>query len=392
MKRNPARRSRTLVLGLVLLAVAGSCGPGNEYAAPPPPPVTVSPPELREITRFADYTGTTRAVEAVDVRARVQGFLQSIHFEPGDFVDKGTLLFIIDPKPFEVALESAQAKLARARAQLELAKAELGRREQALETRAISELEVIQTRAQRDQARADVRTAAAAVADTQLDLDYAHVKAPIEGRVGRNLVDVGALVGAGDATLLAQMVRYKPVYVYFNISERDVLSLQKRSHSLRDALDKDYDDRETTVIHVGLADEEGYPHDGRIDYTGLRVDPETGTFEVRGVLPNEGSLDEIMMPGLFVRVRIPIGREEQAMLVSQRALGADQGGRFVLVVGSEDVVEQRYVKVGPEIDGMAVIESGLRPDDRVVVKGVQRARPGAKVTPHSDGAAPAAAP
>jgi RND family efflux transporter MFP subunit len=352
----------------------------------------VSPPEQREITRFADYTGTTRAVEAVDVRARVQGFLQSIHFEPGDFVDKGTLLFIIDPKPFEVALESAQAKLARARAQLELAKAELGRREQALETRAISELEVIQTRAQRDQARADVRTAAAAVADTQLDLDYAHVKAPIEGRVGRNLVDVGALVGAGDATLLAQMVRYKPVYVYFNISERDVLSLQKRSHSLRDALDKDYDDRETTVIHVGLADEEGYPHDGRIDYTGLRVDPDTGTFEVRGVLPNEGSLDEIMMPGLFVRVRIPIGREEQAMLVSQRALGADQGGRFVLVVGSEDVVEQRYVKVGPEIDGMAVIESGLRPDDRVVVKGVQRARPGAQVTPHSDGAAPAAAP
>jgi RND family efflux transporter MFP subunit len=388
VKRNPARRSRALALGLVWLAIAGGCGPGNEYAAPPPPPVTVSLPELREITRFADYTGTTRAVEAVDVRARVQGFLQSIHFEPGDFVDKGTLLFIIDPEPFEVALESAQAKLAGVRAQLELTKAELERREQALETRAISELEVIQTRAQRDQARADVRSAAAAVADARLDLDYAHVKAPIEGRVGRNLVDVGALVGAGDATLLAQMVRYAPVHVYFNLSERDVLSLQKRSRSLRDAEGVAYDDREPTPIHVGLADEEGYPHEGRVDYTGLRVDPETGTFEVRGVLPNDGPPDEIMMPGLFVRVRIPVGREEQAMLVSQRALGADQGGRFVLVVGSEDVVEQRYVKVCPEIDGMAVIESGLRPDDRVVVKGVQRARPGAKVTPHTDGAAP----
>jgi RND family efflux transporter MFP subunit len=363
---------------LLLVAFGFACG-SNEYAEPPPPAVTVQRPSVRDVTRFAEHTGTTRAVESVEVRARVKGFLESMHFRAGDDVVAGALLFTIDPEPFEVALEAAEAAFASAEAERDLAQTEFDRTQMMFDQEAMSELKLIQARAKRDKAVAAVAAATAEVHAAKLDLEYAHVKAPITGRVGRHLIDMGNLVGAQEATLLAEMVRYAPIYVYFHLSERDLLALQELSRSRREERGADYEDRQPTPVQVGRANEEGYPHEGKIDFSALEIDPDTGTFEIRGLLPNEGALDEIIVPGTFVRVRVPIGEQKDALLLSERALGADQNGRYVLVVNDADVVEQRPVEVGPLVDGLRVIETGLRAEDWVIVNGLQRARPGAPV-------------
>lgn len=373
------RRARAH-LGISILLLGCVCGCGsNEYAPPPPPAVTAERPVVRDVTRFVDYTGTTRAVESVEVRARVKGYLQSMHFQPGDFVEKGDLLFVIDPEPFEVALEAANSELAISQAQFDLSQTRFERSRQMYERKATNELQFLQARAERDKAAAAVAASESAVHAAQLDYDYAHVKAPIAGRVGRHLVDLGNLVGAGDATRLTEMVRYSPIYVYFHVSERDLLALQADGRKRRRERGTDFEDRERARVYVALADEEDYPHEGKIDFTALQIDPDTGTLEVRGILQNEGELDEIIAPGAFVRVRVPIGEQQDALLVSERALGADQSGRFLLVVNDEDVVEQRQVEVGSRIDDLRVIEKGLRAEDWVIVNGLQRARPGARV-------------
>jgi RND family efflux transporter MFP subunit len=369
---------------LVLLIVAPAalaigCG-SNEYAAPPPPHVTTMRPIVREVTRYIEYTGTTRAVESVEVRARVKGFLMSMHFEPGEVVEEGELLFIIDPEPFEIALAATTADLASNQAELDLAQVELDRTRLMYQSDATSEINLIQRRAHRDKAAAAVAASRATVHSANLDLEYAHVKAPITGRVGRHLIDMGNLVGASDATKLTEIVRYSPTYVYFHMSERDVLGLQAYSRIRREAEAADFEDRPPTLLEVGIATDSDFPAKGRIDFTALEIDPDTGTFEVRGILPNEGAFDEIILPGSFVRVRIPLGVLPNSLLVTESALGADQSGRFLLVVTEEDKVEQRRVTLGSRLDGMRVIESGLRPDEWVIVNGLQRARPGAKVT------------
>ncbi len=376
MQRLGPREALTAALVGALLGLA--CGPGNQYAAPPPPAVTVARPEVRDVVRYSEYTGRTQAVEEVELRARVGGYLASIEFAPGDTVEQGELLFVIDPRPFQIALEAAEAERASARAELARAQSQLEREEQALETRAISELEVIQSRATRDKAAASLRNAESAVADAELDLDFAYVKAPIAGRVSRNLVTVGNLIA--EETVLAQMVRYDPMHVYFNVSERDVLAFQDRSVERRRTSGEDFESG-TSTFEMGLADEKGYPHQGYIDYAAPQVDPDTGTLELRGVLPNAGPFDDIVLPGLFVRVRVPVADVEGALLVEERAVGSDQSGRFVLVVNEQNVVEQRGVELGPLIDGRYVIDSGLRREDRVVVTGIQRARPGSTVAP-----------
>jgi RND family efflux transporter MFP subunit len=375
-------RSFRARLGARLLAVActSACG-SNEYAEPPPPDVEVQHPVVRDVTRFVEYTGTTRAVESVEVRARVKGFLQTMHYRAGDEVEKGELLFTIDPKPFELALEAAAAEVASRSAELDLAQTEYERSHMMFDRDATSELKLLQARAKRDKAAAAIAESEAAVHAAQLDLDYAHVKAPITGRVGRHLVDPGNLVGAGEATLLTRIVRYAPIHVYFHLSERDLLALQELSQEQREARKASYEEREPTPLHVGRANEEGYPHEGVIDFSALEIDPDTGTFEIRGLLQNQGALDEIIVPGTFVRVRVPIAEETGALLLSERALGADQSGRYVLVVNTDDVVEQRPVEVGPLVDGLRLIEKGLRAEDWVIVNGLQRARPGARVTP-----------
>jgi RND family efflux transporter MFP subunit len=363
----------------ILAAGAAACG-SNEYAAPPAPAVTTQHPIVQDVTRYAEYTGTAEAVESVEVRARVMGFLESMHFEPGDVVEKGELLFVIDPEPFEVELAAAEAELAANIAELDLNQTEYDRARLMFEKNAVSELALIQAGAKRDQAKAAAQASKAKIHAAELNVEWAHVKAPITGRVGRHQVDVGNLVGAEGKTLLTNMIRYSPIYVYFHMSELDVLALQRLSRQQRQAKSVDYDQRGGTAIQVGLADDEGYPHEGTIDFSGLQVDPGTGTLEIRGVLPNEGEPDEIILPGSFVRIRAPIGKQEDAVLITERALGSDQSGSFVLVVNEEGVVEQRIVEIGPIVDNLRLIEKGLEPDDPVIVNGLQRARPGAPVT------------
>jgi RND family efflux transporter MFP subunit len=379
MTRNSLWISRTVVVTGLMCGIALAGCKRNEYAPPPPPKVTVAKPVVQNVTRFAEYTGTTRAVEAVDIRARVKGFLVSMEFKPGQNVEKDELLFVIDPQPFEVTLKAAEAELTANRAELALAKTEYQRTRQMYKRKATSEFNVVKTQAGFEKAKAAVLEAEANVHGAQLDLDYAHVKSPIAGRVDRHQVDIGNLVGASEATLLTRVVRYDPIYVYFYISERDLLGLQELTARRRKKQGVDYESRAPTPIEVGRANEEGYPHHGIIDFTASELDSETGTFEVRGVLPNSAEQDVGIVPGTFVRVRIPIDELDDSMLVTERAIGADQSGRYLLVVNDEGVVEHHSVEVGQVVSGMRVILSGIEPTDWVVVNGLQRARPGAKV-------------
>lgn len=373
-----------------LFVVAGLVSAGCTSPPPPPPPpmqVTVSLPLRQTITTYAEYTGMTEAVESVEIRARVEGYLESIHFTPGTQVRQGDLLFVIDPKPFEAKLAQAEAELARQEAALKSAEATLQRRELALSERAVSEIAVIQSRADRDVVLAAIEAAKAAIKTAQLDLSYTSIRAPISGRISRNLVDVGNLVGATERTLLATIVREDPIYVYFNVSERDYLYYKKHHGETQSPTNPS----PATPIYLGLSDENGYPHEGRVDYVGNRIDASSGTIQVRGVFTNP---DHLILPGLFARIRVPIGTERDALLVPEPALGADQQGRYLLLVNKDNVVEYRPVRIGTKVDGKCVIEEGLAPDDRVIVSGIQRALPGAKVEPKesTNTAAPASEP
>ncbi len=374
------KRSERAQLVLPILVAFVACE-ANQYAPPPPPIVTVAQPEVRDVTLFSEFTGTTRAVESATIRARVKGFLLSMHFEPGSSVEAGDLLFTIDPEPFEVALALAEAELPANQAELALRETEYDRARKMYRQKAASELQFIQAKARRDKAVASVKASEADVHAANLDLGYAHVKAPFSGRVGRQLVDPGNLVGAGEATALTDVVRYAPLYVYFQLSEADLLGLQQTSQAQRAAGGQPIEDRARVKVLVGRANEEGDPHQGYVDYTASEVDPDTGTWEVRGLLPNEGSLFEAIVPGTFVRVRVPFGEAKDALLVTERALGADQSGRFLLVVNQQNIVEHRRVTLGALYDGKRAILTGIAPSDWVIVNGLQRARPGAPVNP-----------
>ncbi len=350
------------------------CDQKNTYVPPPPPVVTVEKPRQQSVTNYAEFTGTTVAVETVELRARVEGYLHSMHFSSGANVNKGDLLFIIDPRPYKARLDEAISDLAIRQAELRLAETTLKRKERALKNKAISEVEVIEARAQRDKAAAAVGAAKAAVETARLNLSYTKIQAPISGRIGRNLVDVGNLVGADESTLLAIIVQDDPIYTYFNVSERDLLNYQKtkRNGELQNKED------EKLPLYLGLSNDRGYPFKGHVDYMDNRIDAATGTIQVRGVFPNT---DHTLLPGLFARIRIPISTKENSLLVPDSALGADQQGRFLLVVNDQDQVEYRPVETGTLVQGMRVIKQGIIPEDRVIVKGIQRARPGITVTP-----------
>jgi RND family efflux transporter MFP subunit len=360
-------------LALAVAAPAG-CQPKNDYVAPPPPEVAVRHPVSERITTYKEFTGTAQAVETVDVRARVKGFLQSMHFEPGADVEEGQLLFVIDPKPFEAAAAVARADLSSKQAQFAGADAEY-RRTVALYERNVSpELDLIKLKAARDAAQAAVQQAAAALDQAELDLGYTQVKAPIAGRISRNLVDVGNLVGSAEATLLATIVQNKPIHAFFTVSESDLY----RFRAVRRRGEQGDYRQETVPLALGMASEEGYPHEGVINYVDPALDPATGTLLVRGSFPNA---DGAIVPGAFIRVRVPFEQDRDALLVPERALGSDQTGRYVLVVDAEGKVDQKPVKLGSRVKDLVVVESGLKADDWVVVDGLQRARPGSKVKP-----------
>jgi RND family efflux transporter MFP subunit len=390
MTRPSFRLTQVLLPVLVVVALISGCGQKeNKFAPPPPPQVTVSRPLEKPVTDYLELTGNTQAVDQVELQARVEGFLTSIHFKDGDFVKKGDLLFTIEQRQYQAKLEEAQGRLASAQALLLRATQEYERQQGLFAENATSKSEVERWKAQRDAAQASVEEAKANLELAKINLGYTQVTAPFDGRMDRHLVDPGNLVGAGKPTPLADLTRLDPIYAYFSVNERDLIRImaQRRAQGKTAA-------QQTLPVHLGIAGEEGYPHEGLLDFASSSLDPNTGTLLLRGVFSNPriGTAPRLLA-GMFARIRIPVDVRDRALLVSERALGADQGGRYLLVVNDQNVVEQRQVKVGALIEGMRVIEDGLKGDEWVVVDGLQRARPGAKITPvQQQATAPASAP
>jgi RND family efflux transporter MFP subunit len=372
----PLKQTAILIFTVLISGVLSGCSEKNEYVEPPAPEVTVSKPLVKNVTEYLEFTGTAKAIEEINIRARVEGFLESVHFEDGDFIKKEQLLFIIDPKPYKAAVENARGRLGKHQAQLERAEKEHQRNLTLFKQNAASEAMVVKWKSEVEESKAAVVSAQAALDKAGLDLGYCTIKSPINGRISRKQVDVGNLVGASEHTLLTTVRQWVPIYVYFSINERDLLRIMKMARAEGITADKP----DKIPLDLGLANETGFPHKGHLDFVDATVDPATGTMQLRGLFPNPGP-PHVIVPGLFVRVRMPIAERENALLVTERALGLDQGGRYLLVVNNENKVEQRHVKIGPLRDGMRVIQDGLKAEDLVVVKGIQRAIPGAKVTP-----------
>ncbi len=376
---------RIRVSALVCAALLVGCE-SNVYVEPPAPKVTTARPLIQDVIDYLEFTGTLHASEQAEVVARVSGVLQSMHFEPGTQVDEGDLLFVIEPDEYQADLRAAQAELAAGQSHYERADIEYKRAQALFRKQAGAEADVVKWRVEREIASAEILRAQAKIARAELNLGYTQVTAPISGRVGRDLVDIGNLVGEGGATVLTEVTHYDPIYVYFNLNERDllrVMAMIRANARSRGLNPDDLDNDEIEVpLYLGLANDEGYPHQGRYDYADSAVDPETGTLQLRGTFEN-ASKPPNLMPGLFARIRMPIGQRADMPLVTERAIGNDQRGAYVMVVNADNQVERRSVETGQRIDGLIVIEDGLQDDDRVVVKGVQRARPGRKVDPET---------
>ncbi len=352
----------------------------NEYVEPPPPKVTVAQPVQQEVIEYLEFTGTVQAFEEANIQALVAGFLPSMHFTPGTQVKKDDLLFVIDPKEYQAELNASTAELTAARAMQQRAEIEYERAKRVYDQGAGRETDVVKWRGERDVALAAIERAKAKLERARLNLSYTQVSAPISGRVGRNLVDLGNLVGEGEPTLLTKVTRFDPIYVYFNLNERDLLRVMD---TYRQAIKEKSVNPEEEVgipLFLGLANEDGYPHEGEYDFAESSVDPGTGTMLLRGVFENPGPAP-VLVPGLFARLRLPIGKQANALLVTERAIGADQSGNFLLTVGSDNLVAKKPIRMGQLVDGLRVITEGLQPGERIIVKGLQRARPGARVDP-----------
>jgi RND family efflux transporter MFP subunit len=346
----------------------------NTFVPPPPPKVDVAVPVQRSFTRYLEATGNTAAIKNVDLVARVQGFLQSINYTDGAFVKEGTSLFTIEPDTYKLKLEQAQAAESGAQATVRQAEADFKRQQELVQRQAVSQATLDTSTSTRDNAQASLLQAQVNTKIAAVNYGYTNVTAPFDGVVSAHLVAVGELVGVSSPTQLATIVALDPIWVNFNVNERDVLRI--RTEARRRGMTAD--DLRQLPIEVGLQTETGYPHKGRLDYAAVTLNQSTGTLPVRGVLPNS---DRALLPGFFVRVRVPIDQEQNGLFVPDVALGSDQAGRYVLVVNGENIVEQRKVRVGPLEGELRVIEEGLKADDRVVTAGLLRAIPGQKVDP-----------
>jgi len=408
-------------VGLVVLPFVqflAGCGSSNVYHEPPPPMVIVAHPVQRDITGYLTQTGTAQASERVALRARVKGFLAERAFKDGESVKAGQLLFVIDEEPFRIRLAQLNAKVGEAEAMVrkaeqsklrEITKAKLDLDEADLELAKLSDArtrslfaknsitreefdrsdatvkkadaQVASDRANLEQVEADYTTNIlsakstlnAARADAriaEIDLGYCRISAPIDGRIDAREFDVGNYVGDGQSTVLATIVKVDPIYAFISPGEDDLLRVQHAQESS--------DHLAGIPIEMGLSDEVGYPHHGQVDYIDPAVDTGTGTIRLRGVFPNPGGS---ILPGLFIRVRIPSERRESALLVPDRSIGSDQGGSYLLIVGKDDIVERRKVEIGLEEDGLREVRGSIAVGDRVVVDGLLQARPGLQVEP-----------
>jgi multidrug efflux system membrane fusion protein len=360
-----------LAVAVAIVVLAGCSKPQAQNAPPPPPPVSVAAAVEKEIIETDEFPGRIEAVESVEVRARINGYIQSVNFKPGAEVRKGDLLFVVDPRPFQAELARAEATLANTRAQLDLARTELARNEQLLAEQATSKREYDDAAAKVRQLAAQISANQASVETTQLNLAYTRVTAPIDGRVGKAEITVGNLVHGEtpNSPVLTTMVSSGPVYAAFEADEAAFLKYIANARS-----------RSLTVV-VGLANEHDFPHQARLEFVDNRVDPQSGTVRMRALLDNK---DGRFTPGLFARVKLGDAvTPRKAVLVSDRAIGTDQNKRFVLVLNGENKPQYRVVRIGRLVDGLRVVESGLEPGEVIVVNGLQRVRPGAPVTPQT---------
>jgi RND family efflux transporter MFP subunit len=364
--------SRALSAAALLAALAG-CGEQNTYVAPPPPKVTVAAPVQQPVTRYLEATGNTVAVNSANLVARVQGFVQEIKYRDGDFVKKGAPLFVIEPESYRLKLQQSQAAEAGAQASLRQAEAEYARQSDLAARQVASRAALDNATAGRDSAQANLQQAEVNTRLAAINVDYTQVNAPFDGMVSARQVSIGELVGAGSPTVLATIVQTDPIYVNFNINEKDVQRI--RAEVIRRGLT--LDQLRSVAVEVGLQSEAGFSHHGTLEYISPSVNQATGTLTLRAVVPNG---TRTLLPGYFVRVRIP-GEARPGLLVPDVALGSDQSGRYLLVVNADNVVEQRKVEPGQSVGELRVIESGLNPDDRVVIGGALRAVAGQRVDP-----------
>ncbi len=370
---NPAR----ILIGLALIGLSLSgCGkPAQAPQGPAAPSVTVAQPLAKKVTDWDEYTGRFTAVQSVELRARVSGYLDSIKFTDGQLVEKGQLLFVIDPRPFQATLDKARADLKVEESRRDLAQLDLARATKLLAARAVSQ-EEYDTRAQSQaQSQASVASAQAAVRNAELDLEFTQIRAPFAGRIGDRKIDIGNLVsGGGAATLLATIVTQDPIYFEFDGSEADYLKYVRLASagtrpSSRDAPNE---------VFVKLMDETKWSHAGRMNFVDNQLDPNSGTVRGRAVLSNG---DFVFQPGMFGRLRLIGSGQYDALLVPDEAIVSDQATKLVMVVGEDGTVTPHPVALGPRIDGLRVIRSGLAANDKVIISGLTRARPGAKVAP-----------
>lgn len=372
-----SRRPGAAILVAIAAAALAGCGSKNTYVQPPPPKVTVAQPLQQPVTLYLELTGNTASYRTANLVARVQGFLESIDYQDGAAVKAGTQLFGIERAVYQAQLDQAKAQLAKDQSVLAQAQSNLKRYQTLRQQNSIAAQQAEDQAFVVQQNQATVDLDKANVDTANINLGYTRVLAPFDGIVTNHLVDIGTLVGvAGTITPLATIVQTDPIYVNFTASEPQVLEIQRN-------LEKQGKNLRTTglsdiPVEIGLQDEQGYPHEGHMDYVSPQLDTATGTLAGRGLFDNK---DHALLPGLFARVRIPVDRQDKALLTRDDAIGTSQEGSYVLVVGSDNVVQRKIVKTGQKQGQLRIIESGIAPGDWIVTEGVQRAFPGAKVEP-----------
>jgi RND family efflux transporter MFP subunit len=390
-------RAGTLVAAVALLALGAGCDQGNSTQQQPqpknaPPTVAVSQPVQREIVEWDEYTGRFDAVETVEMRARVSGHLTEVRFKDGQRVKKGDLLFVIDQRPFERALEQARAELFAATTKVENANLDIVRGKPLVERQIISGKSFDDRMSIVRDAQAAVKVAEAKIKSAELDLSFSSIDSPITGRISRTLVTAGNWISAGSAsgaTLLTTIVSQDPIYIYFDVNENNYIKYKRLTERGVSSGAADLG----APIEVALPDERGFPHKARLDFLDNRLDQGTGTLRARGIMANPS---ELFSPGLFARVRVTGSPPYSAVLLPDDAIGTDQTNKFVYVVGEDGTVARRNIKLGPLYEGMRVVREGVTAEEWVIIRGLQRARPGVKVTPKREAptlsAAPAANP